>query len=96
VIGATQFKRMPFLAAVKEAKMRRFVAPGERLDLVATLVHEGSGYAVTDAKGTVDGKPVCGAQITFRVVDFPRPELRSHMETAAKTLGFPLGVHVDG
>src|ERR1700753_1377966 len=49
-------ERMPFLAAVKEAKMRGFVTPGEKLTVEASLVHEGSGYAITDAKIRVDGK----------------------------------------
>src|SRR5512133_1838929 len=47
VIAATRFERMPFLAAVKEAKLRTFVKPGELLSLRAELVHEGSGYAMT-------------------------------------------------
>ena len=29
VVALTKFERMPFLAAVKEAKMRTFVTPGE-------------------------------------------------------------------
>src|SRR5580704_18198302 len=45
IIGVTNFTRMPFLAGVKEAKLRTFVRPGQRLSLSATLVHEGSGYA---------------------------------------------------
>ena len=48
---------MPFLAAVKEAKLRSFVTPGQTLDVSATLVHEGSGYAVTKAEIRHDGKP---------------------------------------
>jgi 3-hydroxyacyl-[acyl-carrier-protein] dehydratase len=96
VIAVTQFQRMPFLAAVKEAKLRRFVAPGQLLSLEATLEHEGSGFAIVDAKGSADGKVVCDAQITFRVVDFPHPELRMHMETMAKKLAFPFGAAADG
>ncbi|MPZ56319.1 MAG: beta-hydroxyacyl-ACP dehydratase [Rhizobiales bacterium] len=96
VIAMTRFERMPFLAAVKEAKLRRFVPPGEQLTLSATLAHEGSGYAVADAQGIADGKLVCDAQITFRVVDFPGPEFRSHMEEMAKRLAFPLGARADG
>jgi len=96
VIALTRFERMPFLAAVKEAKLRRFVDPGQQLSLSATLAHEGSGYAVTDAKGMVDGKLVCDAQITFRVTDFPGPEFRSHMEDMARKLEFPLGERADG
>src|SRR6516165_10904197 len=41
IIGVTGFTRMPFLAAVKEAKLRTFVAPGATLSLRAGLVHDG-------------------------------------------------------
>src|SRR5437588_2886795 len=49
VIGITKFTRMPFLVALKEAKLRTFVMPGQALELSATLAHEGSGFAVTKA-----------------------------------------------
>ena len=91
VIALTQFKRMAFLAAVKDAKLRRFVTPGQQLSLAAALVHEGSGYTVADTKGTVDGHPVCSAQITFRVTDFPTPECLNQMQDLAKRLAFPHG-----
>src|SRR5450432_1439950 len=45
LLALMNFERMPFLAAVKEAKMRGFVAPGELLTIHAGLVHEGSGYS---------------------------------------------------
>src|SRR6516165_8677462 len=41
IIGVTGFTRMPFLAALKEAKLRSFVAPGATLSLRAGLVHDG-------------------------------------------------------
>src|SRR6202171_1106047 len=41
LIALTRSERMPFLAAVKEAKMRSFVAPGDLLKIDASLVHEG-------------------------------------------------------
>src|ERR1043165_2835472 len=41
VIAATRFARMPFLVAIKEAKLRQFVEPGQALDLTAELIHEG-------------------------------------------------------
>src|SRR3984957_11380431 len=47
LIALNKFERMPFLAAVKEAKMRSFVNPGELLSIEARVVHEGSGFAVT-------------------------------------------------
>ena len=96
VIAMSKFERMAFLAAVKEAKLRNFVSPGQQLSLSATIEHEGSGYAVAQAKGTADGRPVCDAQIMLRVTEFPRPELRSHMEELAKRLAFPMGARSDG
>jgi 3-hydroxyacyl-[acyl-carrier-protein] dehydratase len=89
IIGATRFTRMPFLAAIKEAKLRQFVEPGQALALSAELIHEGSGFAVTKAKTTAGGKAVCDAEITFRVMEFPNLEFRATMEEWAARLEFP-------
>ena len=89
IIALTRFERMPFLAAVKEAKMRGFVSPGEVLTVEASLVHEGSGYAITEAKIKVGGKLRSNATITFSHVPFPHPDLRSHMDAEARRIGFP-------
>src|ERR1700732_277390 len=40
LIAVTRFTRMPFFAAVKEAKLRSFVTPGQQLALSAKLLHE--------------------------------------------------------
>src|ERR1700684_3636062 len=50
LIAMMKFERMPFLGAVKEAKMRGFVSPGDLLTVDASIVHEGSGFAMTAAK----------------------------------------------
>src|ERR1700737_391548 len=50
LIALMKFERMAFLAAVKEAKMRGFVSPGDLLKIDASVVHEGSGFAITSAK----------------------------------------------
>src|ERR1700726_1358852 len=89
LIALNKFERMPFLAAVKEAKMRSFVNPGELLTIEASIVHEGSGYAMTAAKIRVGGELRCNATITFGIVPFPAPELRVYMDEMAKRLGFP-------
>jgi 3-hydroxyacyl-[acyl-carrier-protein] dehydratase len=89
LIALMNFERMPFLAAVKEAKMRGFVVPGELLKIDASIVHEGSGFAITAAKVSVGGELKCNATITFRHVPFPNPDLRGFMETMAKRIGFP-------
>ncbi|MBV9456031.1 MAG: beta-hydroxyacyl-ACP dehydratase [Bradyrhizobium sp.] len=89
LVALMKFERMPFLAAVKEAKMRGFVAPGELLTVEASVVHEGSGYAITDAKVKVAGKLRSNATLTFSHIPFPNPDLRGHMDAVAKRVGFP-------
>jgi 3-hydroxyacyl-[acyl-carrier-protein] dehydratase len=90
LIALTKFERMPFLAAVKEAKMRGFVTPGELLTIEAGIVHEGSGYAITEAKVRVGGKLRCNATITFSLIPPPNPEFRRYMDAMAKRIDFPL------
>ena len=91
VIAQTRFEKMPFLAALKEVKLRSFVNPGQKMSVTAKLVHEGSGYAITDAEVMVDGKITCNAAITFRVMDFPNPSFRTFMEEFAARIAFPMG-----
>lgn len=89
LIALMQFERMPFLAAVKEAKMRSFINPGEALTVKASVEHEGSGFTITNAKILSGGKLACNATLTFRHVPFPNAELRGHMEVMARKIGFP-------
>jgi 3-hydroxyacyl-[acyl-carrier-protein] dehydratase len=93
LIALMKFERMPFLAAVKEAKMRGFVTPGELLTIDASLVYEGSGYSIAEAKITVGGKLRCNATLTFSHIPFPNPDLRGHMDAVAKRIGFPATGH---
>ncbi len=96
VVAANRFERMPFLAQVKEAKLRTFVPPGQRLAITGKLDHEGSGYAVADAEVMADGKSVCDATFTFRVVEFPNPEMRRYMYETAKRLGLTVEAPANG
>ena len=96
IIGVTRFTRMPFFAALKEAKLRSFVTPGQDLSLSAKLLHEGSGYAVAKADIRCDGKLACNAEITFRLVEFPNAEFRANMERMAAILEFPTGALAHG
>jgi 3-hydroxyacyl-[acyl-carrier-protein] dehydratase len=89
LLALMKFERMPFLGAVKEAKMRGFVSPGELLKIEASIVHEGSGFAITSAKVSVGGELRSNATITFRHIPFPHPDLRVHMDAMAKRIGFP-------
>jgi len=88
VIAVTKFSRMPFFAALKEAKLRSFVSPGQSLSL--------SANAVTKADIRCDGKLTCNAEITFRLVEFPNPEFRASMEKMAAILEFPMGTLAHG
>src|SRR4051794_19004744 len=90
LLGVMKFERMPFLAMVKEAKMRGFVSPGDLLTIEAKIEHEGSGFAVTSAKVRVDKELKCSAALTFRQIPFPHPDLRVHMDAMAAKIGFPL------
>jgi 3-hydroxyacyl-[acyl-carrier-protein] dehydratase len=89
LLGVMKFERMPFLAIVKEAKMRGFVSPGQLLTIDAKVEHEGSGFAVTSAKTRVGTELKCSAELTFRHVPFPHPDLRMHMDAMAHKIGFP-------
>ncbi|WP_291853953.1 3-hydroxyacyl-ACP dehydratase FabZ family protein [Bradyrhizobium sp.] len=90
LLAVLKFERMPFLAIVKEAKMRGFVSPGQLLTIDATVEHEGSGYAVTKAKARVGKELKCSAEITFGLSPFPDPAFRGHMDAMARKIGFPL------
>ena len=90
IIGLTKFTRMPFFAAVKQAKLRAFVTPGQKLSVSASIKHEGSGFTMTSAKIHHDGKLVCSAELTFRLVEFPSPDFRASMEKTAAELRFPM------
>jgi 3-hydroxyacyl-[acyl-carrier-protein] dehydratase len=89
VLALLRFQRMPFLAQVKEAKLRAFVVPGQALRVEARLLHDGSGYAVTAANICCAGKRVADAEITYRVVPFPTPTLRAQMLETARRVAVP-------
>jgi 3-hydroxyacyl-[acyl-carrier-protein] dehydratase len=96
VVAVNRFERMPFLAAVKDAKFRMFVTPGQKLSVTATLVHEGSGYAITKAGIALGGRPICDATLTLRVLEFPNHEMRRKMRETAALVGFPAEVPANG
>src|SRR6266487_2116895 len=96
VVAVNRFQRMAFLAAVKDAKFRMFVRPGQKLSVKAALTHEGSGYVITQATIALDGKSICDATLTLRVLDFPNEEMKLRMREAAARVGFPAEVPADG
>ena len=95
LIALNRFERMPFLAAVKEAKLRTFVTPGQKLAITAQLDHDGSGYAMTKAKIKCDGKLICDATLTLRVLDFPNAEMAKNMREVAARIGLKVEAPTD-
>ncbi len=85
-----RFSAMPFLAGVKEGKFRTLVFPGDRLEFEGSVVHEGSGYTVAECTGRRDGKKVCDAQLTFRIMPFPSPQFREAFFAWGERLELPI------
>jgi 3-hydroxyacyl-[acyl-carrier-protein] dehydratase len=89
VLASGRCERMPFLIQVEKAKMRSFVGPGDSLTVEATLLHEGSGYAVLKATISVGGKKVTEADMRYGVVPFPNETLKAAMVQNARRIGLP-------
>jgi 3-hydroxyacyl-[acyl-carrier-protein] dehydratase len=87
LLGLNRFARMPFLAGVKEAKLRTFVEPETVIDIDAERIHDGSGFAITSADVSAAGKSICNAKLTFRFLDFPGPELEAMVRENAVRIG---------
>jgi 3-hydroxyacyl-[acyl-carrier-protein] dehydratase len=81
------FRRMPFLMGIREAKFRSFVGPATSVTVHAKRIHDGSGYAVTEARIEAAGKRICDAELTLRIMDFPAPELAAAMRARGQELG---------
>jgi 3-hydroxyacyl-[acyl-carrier-protein] dehydratase len=87
LLALNGFSRMPFFASAKEASFRAFVKPGARLTVHAVRIHDGSGYAVVDARILEAGKLVSDARLTMRSVPFPNAALEGHVRREASRLG---------
>jgi len=96
IIGLTRFSGMPLLAAFKEAKLRSFIKPGTALIATATIQHQGSGFAVTQAEIRREDRLVCNAEITFRVMPFPNDEFLANLKAVATSIGLPMEAPADG
>lgn len=95
ILARNRFERMPFLATVKEAKLRTFVVPGQNLDLHSEILHEGSGFVVAKTHATIEGRPICAAELTFRVLPWPEGRMKPVVMKVAELVSFPLKDFVD-
>ncbi|AWN44073.1 3-hydroxyacyl-ACP dehydratase FabZ family protein [Methylobacterium durans] len=89
VLAHLGFAQMPFLMAVDKARFRSFVGPGAELAIEASLVHDGSGYAVTKAAICHAGKPLADAELRFRTMPFPAG-LDAPMRERARRIGLAI------
>jgi 3-hydroxyacyl-[acyl-carrier-protein] dehydratase len=89
LLSLNGFSLMPFLAALKEVKLRDFVTPGTDLVCEATRIHDGSGYAVMNAsiRRQPESKIVCDGTLMFRIVPYPNDQLRRHILKRASEVG---------
>lgn len=91
ILGMNGLTRMPFFMGVQKAKFRKFITPGTVLDIHASLYHDGSGFTVTRARIEQDG-PVCDAELTLRIMDFPAEGLRASIQERASAIGLSHGI----
>ena len=71
-VGAVAVLSMPehqgkigFLGAIKNARFRRQVTPGDVLELECTITRQKGFVAIAEAKATVDGQEAVTAELTF-------------------------------
>jgi 3-hydroxyacyl-[acyl-carrier-protein] dehydratase len=89
LLALNGFSRMPILASIHVAKLRRFVPPPATLHVTAMLDHDGSGYAVTRAVVEEQGRAVADAEIRLRTLPFPSDVTRDLMRDYARRIGLP-------
>jgi len=95
ILARNRFEKMPFLATVKEGKLRTFVVPGQNLDLYSEILHEGSGFVVARTQALLEGKLVCSAELTFRVLPWPEGRMKAVVMKVAEHVSFPLADFAD-
>ena len=71
-VGAVAVLSMPehkgkigFLGAIKNARFRRQVTPGDVLELTCTITRQKGSVAVAEAKAVVNGQQAVTAELTF-------------------------------
>jgi 3-hydroxyacyl-[acyl-carrier-protein] dehydratase len=68
ILGADDFRRRTaFLAGIENAKFRRTVVPGDRLEMEATFLRGRTNVGWIAGEARVDGKVACSAELMFAV-----------------------------
>lgn len=63
------YKKTAYLGAIKNAKFRGMVKPGDVMKLHIKMLKVRSRMGIVDAVATVNDKKVCSAQLVFIVAD---------------------------
>jgi 3-hydroxyacyl-[acyl-carrier-protein] dehydratase len=87
ILARENFRRMTFLAAVKEAKLRTFVEPRTDLLVTSEIEHDGAGYTMSKTAITAGGKKICNARLTHRTLPFENETLQKHVLERARQTG---------
>lgn len=61
--------RIAFLTGVNEARFRRPVVPGDRLEMTAEIVKQKAKICVMQGRASVSGETACEAEIMFALVE---------------------------
>lgn len=86
LLAMDEFARMPYFAGCKAANFRSFVEPTQTLQIEATCIHLGSGYAVTRTSIRKDGVLVSDAEQKFRQLPFATQALRDYVTAQGQRL----------
>lgn len=56
-----------YFGGVKNARFKKKVTPGDRMEMICTLVKRRGPVGIGEATATVDGEVVCTAELTFAI-----------------------------
>ena len=87
VLVLHEFRRMPVLIGVNNARVRGMVKPGASLAAEGHLVQEGAGYVASSGHITHAGKKVAEAEIRLGTLPFPSEHLRDEARKFAHEIG---------
>jgi 3-hydroxyacyl-[acyl-carrier-protein] dehydratase len=87
VLALHDFRRMPVLIGVNNARVRGMVKPGALLAAEGRLVQEGAGYVAATGHIIHEGKKVAEAEIRLGTLPFPSENLRGEARKFAQQVG---------
>ena len=61
--------QVAYFAAIKNARFRRAMLPGDQIRMEVSLVHVRLGTARITGRASVDGTLACEAEMTFKIMD---------------------------